>query len=274
MLLRRFSKHVGDQNWLAVVLDFLVVIAGVFFAMQAENWYSAQQDRDQERKILERLHRDFTGVERNARKLVRASTTAFSSADHLVKILDGSDTDEHSDAVMESLILNAMVATLPPGPVLSQQEIVSSGQVSLITDPALLSLLNQFETRRAYYDRSYDMISETLQPIRTGLYDWIVPDDSLSEEGYVEFDGIAAMDLDGLLSQPGLLNDMAVLRRMNGQNQKFSQMTRDDAHAVLIRIETLLKRPLAHFASIKHEPEVLRRTPDSDAADPPEVAPR
>ena len=29
MLLRRITKHVKDQNWFAVVLDFAIVVAGV-----------------------------------------------------------------------------------------------------------------------------------------------------------------------------------------------------------------------------------------------------
>lgn len=34
MILRRFMKHVTDQNWIAVVLDVLVVITGIFLGMQ------------------------------------------------------------------------------------------------------------------------------------------------------------------------------------------------------------------------------------------------
>ena len=30
MLLRRFSKHVSDQNWFAVGLDVIVVVVGIF----------------------------------------------------------------------------------------------------------------------------------------------------------------------------------------------------------------------------------------------------
>jgi len=33
MLLRSISKHVKDQNWFAVALDFVIVVIGVAVAM-------------------------------------------------------------------------------------------------------------------------------------------------------------------------------------------------------------------------------------------------
>lgn len=37
MLLRRLTTHVEDQNWFAVVLDFLIVVFGVFIGIQVGN---------------------------------------------------------------------------------------------------------------------------------------------------------------------------------------------------------------------------------------------
>lgn len=38
MLLRRITQHVRDQNWIAIVLDFVIVVAGVFVGIQVANW--------------------------------------------------------------------------------------------------------------------------------------------------------------------------------------------------------------------------------------------
>ena len=45
MLLRRITKHVKDQNWFAVGLDFLIVVIGVFIGLQVNTWNEARQDR-------------------------------------------------------------------------------------------------------------------------------------------------------------------------------------------------------------------------------------
>ena len=59
MLLRRITKHVTDQNWFAVLIDFLIVVVGVFIGIQVANWNEARQERHQEREFLIRLHQDF-----------------------------------------------------------------------------------------------------------------------------------------------------------------------------------------------------------------------
>ena len=43
MLLRSITKHVGEQNWVAVAIDFVIVVVGVFIGIQVAKM-SAIQD--------------------------------------------------------------------------------------------------------------------------------------------------------------------------------------------------------------------------------------
>lgn len=43
MILRRLAKHVKDQNWLAVVLDFVIVVIGVGVALIGQQWLTDRQ---------------------------------------------------------------------------------------------------------------------------------------------------------------------------------------------------------------------------------------
>ena len=43
MLLRRFIEHVRIQNWVAIALDLIVVVVGVFIAFQVERWYEQRR---------------------------------------------------------------------------------------------------------------------------------------------------------------------------------------------------------------------------------------
>ncbi len=45
MILRRLSMHVKDQNWFAVALDFLIVVAGILIAFQITDWNERQQEK-------------------------------------------------------------------------------------------------------------------------------------------------------------------------------------------------------------------------------------
>lgn len=46
MLLRRVIDHVESQNWFAVCIDFVIVVAGVLFALTAEQWLRDAQQRE------------------------------------------------------------------------------------------------------------------------------------------------------------------------------------------------------------------------------------
>ena len=46
MLLKRVAGHIKDQNWLAVGIDFGIVVAGVLFALMAEQWLRDGERRD------------------------------------------------------------------------------------------------------------------------------------------------------------------------------------------------------------------------------------
>lgn len=44
MLLRGITKHVKEQNWFAVFLDFVIVVVGILIAFQVTNWSQARQE--------------------------------------------------------------------------------------------------------------------------------------------------------------------------------------------------------------------------------------
>ena len=58
MLLRRVIKHVTDQNWVAVFIDFCIVVIGIFVAMQVQSWNVERDNRQQERVYLQRILAD------------------------------------------------------------------------------------------------------------------------------------------------------------------------------------------------------------------------
>ena len=55
MLLRSITKHIKEQNWLAVALDFVIVVIGVFVGLQAVEWNEKQKENELEVTYLERL---------------------------------------------------------------------------------------------------------------------------------------------------------------------------------------------------------------------------
>lgn len=59
MILRRVIAHFRKQEWTAIFLDFLIVVAGILLAFQITEWNEARRDRALEHEYLERLHADM-----------------------------------------------------------------------------------------------------------------------------------------------------------------------------------------------------------------------
>ena len=55
MLLRRITRHVSEQNWFAVAIDFAIVVGGVFIGIQVANWNDARLEHSKEIAALEEL---------------------------------------------------------------------------------------------------------------------------------------------------------------------------------------------------------------------------
>lgn len=60
MILRKLSQALREQNWTAIVIEFVLLVAGVFLGLQVSTWNEERRDRVLERQYLARLHEDFT----------------------------------------------------------------------------------------------------------------------------------------------------------------------------------------------------------------------
>jgi len=55
MILRRITEQVKSQNWVAVGIEFVIVVVGVFVGLQAQDWSTARAERSAEQAAIERL---------------------------------------------------------------------------------------------------------------------------------------------------------------------------------------------------------------------------
>ena len=63
MLLRSITKHVREQNWFAVGLDFFIVVVGILIAFQITNWSETRNERKLESEYMALLARDIATIE-------------------------------------------------------------------------------------------------------------------------------------------------------------------------------------------------------------------
>jgi hypothetical protein len=141
MLLRSISKHVKDQNWFAVALDFFIVVFGILLAFQITNWSDARGDRIDAGNVLVRLEQDFQQkLDRTSLSLTQHEAN-LAAAGRLIRGIRQKQLAE------ETLLNDVNIATefsTPPGPSTAYMELVSDGRLHLIQSDDLRQDLSEY----------------------------------------------------------------------------------------------------------------------------------
>lgn len=146
MLLRRVTEHVLTQNWTAVCLDFLIVVAGVFIGIQVANWNDMRQDRALERVYLERLHDEaLVGLDGFLATTDIAYTRRKEAMHSAYRAIFDDDQERNALDLGEcNAIANTHSIIAFPHQFPSLEELNSSGRFSIIQDQDLRDHLTEY----------------------------------------------------------------------------------------------------------------------------------
>ena len=148
MLLRRVLKHVSDQNWTAVALDFLIVVLGILLALQISNWNVDRLQQHREALLLEALRADFRAIDRSLRHSVAYHERSIEGLRAIAGALQAGTFQADRRKTFEDGLrygyLDAASNTAS-GVLL---EILASGDLTLLKNPALRAALSDFESHR------------------------------------------------------------------------------------------------------------------------------
>ena len=143
MFLRSLTKHVKDQNWFAVFLDFFIVVAGILIAFQITNWNEDRQSRIADRALVERLAEEFTTLEGLLeQRLARAEQLMGGTAEliHLVR-----NPDEPTDRKkVNDLIIHAARYSAPVASPTSFADALQAGRINNLQNADLRKALNAY----------------------------------------------------------------------------------------------------------------------------------
>ena len=97
MLLRRLTKHIKDQSWVAIVLDLVVVIAGIFIAFQVDRWYETKRLESEEEGHLIALAEDFAANRKDVERVIGRHNRAIDAVFVLLAYDKGDPVDISND---------------------------------------------------------------------------------------------------------------------------------------------------------------------------------
>jgi len=148
MILRRVIAHFRKQEWTAIAIDFVIVVVGVFVGLQVNNWNEARSERAREAFAIAALRSDSQALDFSVSHGVCWHRRALDGLQVIAEALDAGRLDPEVEARFENGLrfgyMNA--STNKASGALS--ELLSSGNMELLRDPALRAALIEYEGSR------------------------------------------------------------------------------------------------------------------------------
>ncbi|MEL6996365.1 MAG: hypothetical protein AAGK67_17205 [Pseudomonadota bacterium] len=151
MRLRSLTKHIREQNWFAVFLDFFIVVVGILIAFQITNWNEAQRDKDAARKYKARLITDVElSIQRN-RLQISYGQQEVRQLDLVLAALDNCRLSEEDTPIFAAGLYNMGKFDLPIMVMGTIDELNATGNFPLIGSPQLRRSVS--ETVREFHTK-------------------------------------------------------------------------------------------------------------------------
>ena len=145
MILRSVTKHIKDQNWFAVFLDFLIVVVGVFVGIQVSNW---DQERKNNALAADYVQRIEVDIEEQISLLNHISNYYQLVYDHAQAAIQAFEQPTESldaqfliDLFQSSQRLNFLVNQS------TYDELLSTGRIANIRDKQIRNLITNYYRR-------------------------------------------------------------------------------------------------------------------------------
>lgn len=152
MLLRRFTRHVKEQNWLAVFLDFLIVIAGVFLGVQLSNFNANIAERRAEKEILAELYREVALSKAELETQIEEYRGRIEYYRDAMPRLYGENPTGFVDDDCNGLVGRSLIYDVVPR-FSAVQELVETGQLSRLSNEAVKSAITGYRDYVQFADK-------------------------------------------------------------------------------------------------------------------------
>lgn len=209
MLLRRITHHVKTQNWFAVFIDFLIVVAGILIALQITNWHELRIDRQSEAGYLKNLIDDIS-----------EEIVAFDEVEYGLKTTLSVTEKMFNDALQENLSKEVKMAS-------SAKAYASDGNWSV---PALVDVESkdhEYFLSHAIFTRVFNENNSTFETLKSTGDIRVISDKGMANaiaDYYANIENIIYFENGTVRNLRDLAATLAIRNGLNpyGRNQYIS----------------------------------------------------
>lgn len=236
MLLRSVTSHVRSQNWVAVGLDFIIVVVGIFVGLQADAWNEGRKERVRERAAIEQLLSDFESNGAMVDRMVEFHSRKVEELTFAMGALTSGDLDPEEYGRFRNAFVS--MTQLPPlGATMGGYDaLIGSGDFGLIRDQKLRSMLVRLDAdldaERSLLNYFRDMNNaQSIQPAKELIL--VVPNDERTE-------AVLRVDFGAAKNDPRILTIVSGQRRNHEVFEGFRRDLADSFEETSTHIRQLL----------------------------------
>ena len=251
MILTNLTKAIREQNYYAVVLEFLIVIAGVVIGFQVTSWNEQRNIQRTADNTIINMRNEFREISRVSEMRTNFHFDAVRIIEEFIVCLDTGCDEQTLDVLVPKYVSTAGgVYTLPPRSS-TYAELIGSGRISLIENAELrMALFNvdtaisnaeDANTRNTLTMINHESVARAhieygVEPGQTSIYDGMnFNDPSFSVDTILP--SIRSYDWEAMRNDPGVRFSAMELHR----SQTFNALNHSTVLATINEVIQILE---------------------------------
>lgn len=251
MIMRRLAQSMKEQNWATIVIEFVLLVGGVFLGIQAANWNATQQEHALEAEFIQRLQRDFRAIDARLAENVTRWQQKTAAPVRLLANLEafqrqGAWPRTRADILRD--LNDTLNGRIPAPRAATYVELLSAGKLGLIRDTKLRAALLDYDVQTGFTMKAYDVLVQRTDPHMPTLIAHLEYDRRLVDSKVAEAEAFrtgyfwADVDLAQLAADPKLRVALNMYASSSSNQLQVALLQQEKALAVAALLEAGAKR--------------------------------
>jgi hypothetical protein len=145
-MIRNITKHIREQNWIGLGLDFIVVVLGIFVGLQASEWNQGRLDRNEANYHIDFLTEELNEAIITAADEIKTAEEVLLQSFTAAMLLTQETWDPSERTRFEKAISSTYELWGPKYRPVSLRRIVDDGKLDLIESKELQKAILRFDS--------------------------------------------------------------------------------------------------------------------------------
>ncbi len=155
MILQKISKAIREQNYYAVALEFVIVIAGVVIGLQIQDWNEGRSNREREAATLARIQDELVQNILELQSRIISDNARVENHRIMVDTVTTGSIAPVNAEIFQTAVARIMFFSRPPISQPAYDALEQSGELTLIRDADLRLELNELRSVLDWVDSQH-----------------------------------------------------------------------------------------------------------------------